>query len=136
MKATRHFFFICHVWVATLKVLRWALGSTPIVLYFFGADKEVSVWESKATNLAFEWSNLWQPLSIPWKWSWSTQKVSFIYGAYGPIMFALWVYIGFGASWRVGPLCENHCLNSNLISAYVWKNTWYHVRKDTFWVLW
>ena len=21
------FFFICHVWVATLKVLRWALGS-------------------------------------------------------------------------------------------------------------
>ena len=28
-----------------------------------------------------------------------------IFGAYGPIMFALRVWIGFGASWRGGPLC-------------------------------
>ena len=30
-----------------------------------------------------------------------------IFGAYGPIMFALRVWVGFGAGWRGGPLCEN-----------------------------
>ena len=45
-----------------------------------------------------------------------------IFGAYGPIMFALQVWEGFRASWRGGPLCENCSFNSNLI----------HVRKDTW----
>ena len=30
-----------------------------------------------------------------------------IFGAYGPIMFALRVWVGSGASWRGGPLYEN-----------------------------
>ena len=34
-------------------------------------------------------------------------KETRIFGAYGPIMFALWVWVDFGASWKGGPLCEN-----------------------------
>ena len=30
-----------------------------------------------------------------------------IFGAFCPIMFALWVWVGFRASLRDGPLCEN-----------------------------
>ena len=30
-----------------------------------------------------------------------------IFGAYSPSMFVLWVYVGFGASWRGGILCES-----------------------------
>ena len=41
------------------------------------------------------------------------------FGAYDPIMFARWVWVGFRASWRGGPLCENY-----LIQLQVWKNTY------------
>ena len=60
-----------------------------------------------------------------------------IFGAYGPIMFALRVWVGFGASWRGGPLREN-CIFLSIptwFQLHVWKDTWHHVRKDTFWVL-
>ena len=30
-----------------------------------------------------------------------------IFGAFGPIMFALWVWVGFGASWKGEPLFLN-----------------------------
>ena len=83
-----------------------------------------------------------------------------IFGAYGPIMFALWVWVGFEASWRGGPLIENcnssfmfgrthgimfgrtlfeYCVRKDTLNYvrkdtlnYVWKDTLNYVRKDTF----
>ena len=81
-----------------------------------------------------------------------------LFGAYGPIMFALWVWVGFRASWSGWPLYENYSLNSNLIPACseghmascseghflsvvlgrtlfeccVGKDTLHYVQKDTF----
>ena len=39
-----------------------------------------------------------------------------IFGAYGPIMFALRVWVGFGASWRGGILSESYSfVNSSVL---------------------
>jgi hypothetical protein len=53
-----------------------------------------------------------------------------IFGAFGAIMFALWALVGFGASWRGEFLIPASCSEGNI--AHVWKDTWQHVRKDTF----
>ena len=66
-----------------------------------------------------------------------------IFGAFGPIMFALWVLVGFEASWRGGePLFFNSSFmfgrthgimfGRTLFQYCVRKDTLHYVRKDTF----
>ena len=74
-----------------------------------------------------------------------------IFAAYDPIMFDLWVWVDFGATWGGGPLSLmqelqfEFQLNSSmfrridgvmfgwtLFDCFVQKDTLHHVRKDTF----
>jgi len=73
--------------------------------------------------------------------------VTRIFGAYGPIMFALRVWVGFGASWKDGTFLRKavffnssfmfgrtHCImfGKTLFEDCVRKDTLHYVRKDTF----
>ena len=63
-----------------------------------------------------------------------------IFGAFGPIMFNLWVWVGFRASWRGEPLFLNSsfmfgrthisCLEGHI--SHVWKDTWQHFGSTLF----
>ena len=53
-----------------------------------------------------------------------------ILGAYGSIMFALWVWVDFGASWKGGPLCEN-CSFLSIPTSFQLHVRLSSVRKDT-----